>query len=102
MNKPLVKLCAWCQGEYPEITKSVQRSQNQIDFSHGVCKRHAAFQYKQMGKDDAFIKSKIDQMQNSVPDLKENPELVKAYSEGNFFPNQSLRERFQKLANIKS
>lgn len=37
--------CAWCQGEFKDVLGG-----RQIGKSHGVCKRHALDQYKQLGK----------------------------------------------------
>ncbi len=104
----IVKICAYCQKEFPEVDKAVKDNRNKITFSHGICQRHAAEVYKQMGMNDDWIKKKLSQNPNPVPDLKAHPELVKLYSQGIFTPEEfkhsqtepTLKEIFQKRAGI--
>jgi len=91
-NKPLVALCDWCQSGYPAITAQIKQHKNDYNFSHGICRRHSAL----------LLKKPYDPFEPDPLDLEKHPELVKAYSEGNFSPfNITLKERLQKLSNIK-
>jgi hypothetical protein len=114
MFEHLVMICAYCQQDFPEIDKKIRETMNtrkDIGFSHGICRRHFAELLKDSGASDGEIKSELDSVKEAgVPDLKQHPELVKQYSQGNFTPEDykkdqfstSLKEAFQKRANIIS
>lgn len=110
-SKPFVSLCANCQSEFPDVMKAVQSNHKRINFSHGICKRHAAGMLKSMGKTPQEIEAYVSKMDGKIPDLKERPDLVKLYSQGIFTKEdlaqaqqtqQQLQERWKKLANIRS
>ena len=105
MNKPFVIICAWCQKEFPSVDSAVKKEHplGRITFSHGVCNRHFTKEMSQYLPPDKLKASieKMDREGKGAPDLAEHPELVQAYSQGNFLPQQPLKERLQKLANIK-
>ena len=85
MNKPFVKMCMMCQSEFPEVGAAVQRASKQINFSHGVCIRHNIEVLKKRGKhSEEQLKQYASKLTGETPDLKQHPELVKAYSQGIF------------------
>ena len=92
-EKPKFSICAWCQKQHPEVDKAVRANQDKYNISHGICVRH----YQEM------MNRPLDltKASTALPDLNQHPELVQFYSQGNFFPQQQLKERLQKLANIK-
>ena len=109
---PSIKICGFCQKEFTEVDDAVKAHHNDMRFNHGSCVRHATKWLRGLKKDDTFIKAYIESKKTSlVPDLKENPNLVKAYSKGLFTPeqmqqaqqteNHQITERFKKLAGIK-
>ena len=114
MDTPFVSICANCQKENPAVDSAVKSHSKDIKFSHGICKRHALEMLKQMDMRDDKISEFMKKLEgNGPPDLKENPELVKAYSKGLFTPeqiqqanqtqqteNNKLVERLQSLAGI--
>ena len=104
-SKPFVVICAWCQKQFPTVDAAFKKesSLGRIRFNHGMCKRHFEEEMAPFSSPDQIKLSleKIYKEGKMAPDLVENPELVQAYSQGNFLPQQSLKERFQKLANIK-
>lgn len=97
LSKQTVSICAWCQKEHPTVDQSFLKDKNKYNFSHGICRRHALEMMKGLPteKIEDFLRNKG----GGLPDLKNHPELVQSYSQGNWFPNQ-IKERFQKLANI--
>jgi hypothetical protein len=108
MEKPFILICAWCQKEHPDVNAAVKKEAplQRVTFSHGICPRHFVAQCRDMGLPEEKIQADLEKMKRSgnksSPDLAQHPELIQAYSEGNFLPpQQGLRERFQKLANIK-
>ena len=96
-NKPFVNMCAWCQKENPPVSIAVKANEKKYNFSHGICRPHLEKMYAQMGKP---IPNDILKRKALCQSLIDNPELIKAYSQGNFLPQQELKERLQKLANI--
>ena len=119
METPIkITVCANCQKE-PEfsavndaITKA-EKDRPDLKFSHGICKRHMAETYKQLGKTDDWIKARLSQLpdEGSSPDFKARPELVRQYSMGVFTPEDykkvqavsptdNLKEFFQKRAGL--
>lgn len=103
MKKQIISICAYCQHEFPALNSAVQKAEQNINFSHGVCLRHSVTMLKQIGRTPeqiiAFLKK--NQQTPFLPDLSKHPELVKAYSQGNFHP-QDMKERLKELANIKT
>lgn len=111
---PSINICAYCQKEFPSVDTAVKAHHHDMRFNHGMCIRHAIAMLKSMNKDDNFIKSYIESKKTKmVPDLKENPDLVKSYSKELFTPDQiqqaqqvqqtennTITERFKKLAGI--
>ena len=100
INKPLVTVCAWCQKQFPEVNASVDAHKGEYKFSHGICKRHFLQEMiPVVGQEKAEMAAAT---KSEDLDLQKHPELVKSYSQGNFLPQQQgLKERLQKLANIK-
>lgn len=118
-DKPFVALCSYCQKEHPEVGKQVQAQSKEVNFSHGICKRHSVEMMKQMGLPPDKIQAKLQSMYSGdkpgLPDLSQRPDLVKLYSMGIFTKEQlekarqesqqkkaELTERLQKLAGIRS
>jgi len=93
-----ISICAWCQKQFPVVNAAVRKAELEKSaiFSHGICRRHAV----EAGMSPEMITKIETKAGKSMPDLAEHPELVQAYSQGNFTPQ--LKERLQKLANIKS
>jgi hypothetical protein len=109
MEKISIPICSYCQQEFPEVDKAIKQTMKkygthgEISFSHGLCKRHFSEKMSPYVAPDK-IKASLENMDKtgkSVPDLSTHPELVQAYSQGNFIPQTTLKERLQKLANIK-
>ena len=107
----VVLICSHCQKEsgHEAVDTAIRKAEKDrpdLGFSHGVCKRHAADMYRQMGKSDDWIQTKLTQNPPKVPDMKEHPELVKQYSQGIFTPEDlqksqsALKEILQKRAGI--
>lgn len=118
-----VVMCSWCQkindkgfeefakGVDPLILKELRivdfrvklrARKGDVSFSHGICRPHYEQMYAQMGKKAPQQKSQ------GPPSLIENTELRRQYMKGIFteedkqqIQQQPLRERLQKLANIK-
>lgn len=90
VDKPTVVICAWCQKQFPSVNTAVQQLGKEYNFSHGICKRHKA---EVLGKPDPKVPDPLD--------LQQHPDLIQAYSQGHFLPQEQLKERLQKLANIK-
>lgn len=114
MGTPSVTICSYCQKENPAVDSAVKSHEKDIRFSHGICKRHALEMLKQMNMSDDKIKAFLSKVGDGAPDLKENPELAKAYSKSIFTPeqiqqsskgqqgaNNKITERFQVLAGIR-
>lgn len=93
IQKPRFSICAWCQKQFPEVDKIVKANQDKYSINHGICVRH----FEEMMNRPL----PPEKAATALPDLSQHPELVQAYSQGNFFPQQQLKERLQKLANIK-
>jgi len=92
-----------CQAEFPEVGAAVQRASKQIDFSHGVCIRHNIEVLKKRGKhSEEQLKQYASKLTGETPDLKQHPELVKAYSQGIFteINETMINETIDKLSNI--
>jgi len=116
MDKPFVAICSYCQKETPAVDSAVKSNAKNIRFNHGICQRHALEMLKQMNIRGNEMASFVKKLEGSgPPDLKENPELVKAYSKGLFTPeqiqqanqtqqneNNEMIERLQALAGIRS
>jgi hypothetical protein len=104
-SKPFVVICAWCQKQFLTVDSAVKKesSLGRIRFNHGMCERHFKEEMAPLLSPDKIKLSleKVYKEGKLAPDLAENPELVQTYSQGNFLPQQSLKERLQKLANIK-
>lgn len=115
----LIKLCSYCQKEFPEVDKAVKAAdKSKIGFTHGVCPRHFRKFFEKSGTSPEQIEKYIGAMKDSIPDLREHPELIKQYSQGIFTPDQykqtnqiqqtesemefepTLKEAFQKRAGI--
>lgn len=127
-NVPQVSICAFCQQEYPDVNQQVKKAdlEKNINFSHGYCARHFYIELKKAQIPDKAAAESVTRRKGQLaPDLSQNPELVKLYSQGIFTksevqkmqqpPQQSsdqqpvaqsplklipLKERLQKLANI--
>lgn len=115
MDKPFVAICSYCQKENPAVDSAVKSHEKDINFSHGICKRHTLEMLKQMNMPEDKIQAFMAKVGVSVSDLKENPELAKSYSKGIFTPqqiqqsgqgqkdeNSQITERLQVLAGIRN
>lgn len=110
-DKPFVVMCSYCQKEFPEVDKQVRAHEREINFSHGICRRHSADMLRQMGKTPEQIASFMQKTDGKTPDLKERSDLLKLYSQG-IFTQQQLQQaqnesqkfmaRLKELANIHS
>lgn len=116
MDRINVPICAQCQKEFPIIDTQIraQDKAGNIRATHGLCPRHAIAQVQSipnlpLEKFEDY-KRRILQNKNSLPDLAQHPELIKAYSHGIFTREQAnqaqqqmaLKESLKKRANIKS
>jgi len=113
MDKPSVSMCLGCEAEFPIVKQHVNAHKNDIAFTHGNCPRHWLTQALGIPNiSTKMLLSSIDKLRslgNSIPDLRDRPDLVQFYSQGKFVqqpvaqvqPQQAaLKERLQKLANI--
>ena len=102
MNKQMISICSDCQSEHPSVNAAVEKFTN-FHFSHGTCLRHSIETLKKANRTPEQIQDFVKRNQNIkwLPDLSQHPELVQSYSRGDFLP-KNLKERFQKLANIKT
>lgn len=102
MEKPFIKICGYCQKEFPEVDRQVKSHTHDIDFSHGICQRHSIEFLKAANYSNDQIKDIISKKRESITyDLEKHPELVDLYSNGIFDKNpNAINERLKKLANI--
>jgi len=124
-QRPMVSICAWCQGinneGYENFSKGVDprilkelrivdfrvkktSKKGDIGFSHGICDLHNKQMYAGFGKVPFSLPSTAPKC------LITDHALRRQYMNGLFTPEQvemfkkqgkTLRERLQKLANIK-
>jgi hypothetical protein len=107
VKKSAVSICAWCQTQFPKVDAAVkvENKLGRVLFSHSICPRHFTEMYKSVpGMTAEKIKQSLDKSAREgkvVADLSQTPELLASYEQGNFLPQTTLKERLQKLANIK-
>jgi hypothetical protein len=113
--KQIVKICSYCQKEQGIEKEMKDAAKVGIIFTHGYCIRHFKEQLKDVGLDDATIRTMVAKSLSAnpmPPDLAEHPDLIKLYKQGIWLPQQlqqsqplkestDLKTRFRKLAGIK-
>ena len=116
-KKPFITICCYCQQDFPEVDKAIKyqmtlKDKSIASFSHGLCKRHFIEMLREIGDSEDQIMASMPNIKNSIPDLKERPDLVKSYYDKFHDPeldkksiqesNNKITNRFKKLAGIKS
>ena len=106
INKPTkrIKICHYCIGLFPELRSVFQSKQIKNDFASSMCLNH--FKEHLMGvkpKNRKSVFDRIDKQMNHdwPPDLREHPELVKAYSQGNFTTENIQEKIFEHVEDNK-
>ena len=106
----IISVCANCikelEKQYPGLNQQIidKTAEQGKKVSHGLCINHFASVARagEIPEDtiQTIIQKNKAQFQN--PDLRQHPELVQQYLNGNFSatPTTILKERLQKLANI--
>jgi len=99
-----LQICGYCIKELdakkPGLKSELEAvaRQNGVVLSHGACKDHAVEQLRGAGIPEEKIQAVLQRAGASIPDLRQHPELIQSYLQGNFSSQQPLKERLQKLA----
>lgn len=105
-EQQIISVCAYCQKEFPKVEKAIQAAQTkygisgEIAFSHGYCTRHFGDLLRSYGTPEQEVKKETDAMmaagENTVPDLRERPDLVTAWSNSDFTKTEQNEDMAEK------